>query len=72
MNKPAHLERLHGLGRVLARGAAHQRKAGEGDHAVDKGAARAQGVVEELLDGGGEVEAAWGEMMEGLRGEKAK
>ena len=53
-----HLEGLHGLRRVLARGAAHQRKAGEGHHAVDKGAARAQGVVEELLDGGGEVEAA--------------
>ena len=56
----AHLERLHGLGGVLAGGAAHQRKSGQGDHAVDKGAARAQGIVEELLHGGGEVEATWG------------
>ena len=52
------LQGLHGLGGVLAGGAAHQGKAGEGDHAVDVGLAGAQGVVEELLDGGGEVQAA--------------
>ena len=52
------LQRLHGLGGVLPRGAAHERKAGEGDHHVDKGLAGAQGVVEELLHGEGEVQAA--------------
>ena len=52
------LEGLDGLGRVLARGAPHQREARQGDDAADKGLARAQRVVEEALDRAREVETA--------------
>lgn len=50
------LERLDGLGRVLARGAADEREAGQRHDAADERAARAERVVEEPLDRGRKVE----------------
>lgn len=46
------LERLDRLGGVLAGGAADEGEPGETDDRLDVGAARAEGVVEELLDCG--------------------
>ena len=51
------LERVDGLGVVLARGTTDERETGEGEHGVDVGVL-GDGVEEEPLDGDGEVEAA--------------
>mmetsp|Transcript_21009 Transcript_21009/g.46075 ORF Transcript_21009/g.46075 Transcript_21009/m.46075 type:complete len:1268 (+) Transcript_21009:731-4534(+) len=48
---------LHSLGGVLAGRAAHQGETSEGHHSVHEGPASAQGVVEELLHRGAEVQA---------------
>ncbi len=44
------------LGRILAGRSSHQGEAGEGHHAVHKGFARAQRIIEELAHGQGEVQ----------------
>mmetsp|Transcript_17534 Transcript_17534/g.48843 ORF Transcript_17534/g.48843 Transcript_17534/m.48843 type:complete len:660 (+) Transcript_17534:2749-4728(+) len=52
------LQSLNSLGGILASRAAHQGKASQGHHAVHEGTVGAQGVIEELLHRGAEVQAA--------------